>query len=305
MISAATQAPSSHRRPRPARPTTDPQAVRPRASERFRRIRELEIPGGPPRELIARRGAAGSTLVIDRDAETGHDERLLAHLPADEPAGNAALICSLYAEAETERRHCRRVTELDEIELPLADAADQGPPEEPVEGPGGVFHLVRMPSRMSIPELRWTQRADGACSVGLRSLREVIAALEDYEPARSMTAAAIARHARDEALSTTTLRCELARVLESPIVLNRGLREAVLERVERERSSLSEIAIRCGRVKRDSRGGQSGETSWLARRIGLLPEGGQSEPTVWVHSSVLGLISREGLGVSPREVELG
>ena len=67
---------------------------------------------------------------------------------------------------------------------------------------------------------------------------------------------------------------------------------------------MSEIAIRCGRIKRDRRGNVSGETSWLARRIGLLPEGGGDEPTPWVHSDVLALIARDGLGVSPREVEL-
>jgi hypothetical protein len=67
---------------------------------------------------------------------------------------------------------------------------------------------------------------------------------------------------------------------------------------------MSEIAIRCGRVKRDRRGNESGETSWLARRLGLLPEGGQSTPTPWIHSDVLALIARSGLGLSPREVEL-
>jgi hypothetical protein len=67
---------------------------------------------------------------------------------------------------------------------------------------------------------------------------------------------------------------------------------------------MSEIAIRCGRVKHDSRGNESGETSWLARRLGLLPEGGQSTPTPWIHSEVLGLIARQGLGMAPREVEL-
>ncbi len=75
--------------------------------------------------------------------------------------------------------------------------------------------------------------------------------------------------------------------------------------MQTEGISASEIAIRCGRVKRDSRGNVTGETSWLARRIGLAPEGGGSTPTPWVHSDVLGLIARRGLGVSPREVELG
>ena len=36
--------------------------------------------------------------------------------------------------------------------------------------------------------------------------------------------------------------------------------------------------MRCGRVKRDARGNVSGETSWLARRIGQMPEGGEQKP---------------------------
>jgi hypothetical protein len=67
---------------------------------------------------------------------------------------------------------------------------------------------------------------------------------------------------------------------------------------------MSEIAIRCGRRKWDQRGCESGETSWLARRIGMLPEGGESEPTPWVHSDVLALIACNGLGLAPCEVEL-
>jgi len=68
--------------------------------------------------------------------------------------------------------------------------------------------------------------------------------------------------------------------------------------------TMSEIAIRCGRCKRDRRGNTSGETSWLARRIGQTPEGGAREPTPWISSDVLALIAREGLGVAPHEVEL-
>ena len=88
-------------------------------------------------------------------------------------------------------------------------------------------------------------------------------------------------------------------------MLNRALRETALATIQREELSLSEIAIRCGRVKRDLRGNESGETSWLARRLGMLPEGGRDTPTPWIHTDVLALIARRGLGVSPREVELG
>jgi len=91
----------------------------------------------------------------------------------------------------------------------------------------------------------------------------------------------------------------------SPIVLNRGLREAVLAAVKGGGLSMSEIAMRCGRSKRDANGSESGETSWLARRIGILPEGGQQTPTPWVSSDVLALIARDGLAIAPHEVELG
>ena len=46
-------------------------------------------------------------------------------------------------------------------------------------------------------------------------------------------------------------------------------REAVLRAVTEGGASFSAIAMACGRVKRDSRGNHSGETSWLARRVGL------------------------------------
>jgi hypothetical protein len=87
-------------------------------------------------------------------------------------------------------------------------------------------------------------------------------------------------------------------------VLNRALRERVERAVATEGLSMSQIATRCGRVKRSRSGSESGETSWLARRIGQLPEAGKSRPTPWVHSDVLALIARDGLGISPHEVEL-
>ena len=134
------------------------------------------------------------------------------------------------------------------------------------------------------------------------SLREVIAALESYEPARRLTEWAISSRGGDPRVNR--LRTELDRVCASPVVLNRKLREAVLDAIDRHDTSMSEIALRCGIVKRDRRGNLSGETSWLARRIGVMPEGGCTEATPWIHSDVLGTIAREGLGISPREVEL-
>jgi hypothetical protein len=137
------------------------------------------------------------------------------------------------------------------------------------------------------------------------SLRSAIGLLESYEPFCEHTMRGLSRYGKDPSVSCTSLQTELTRVQRSPIVLNRGLREAVLARVSRGETSMSEIAMRCGRLKRDAKGNRSGETSWLARRIGLLPEGGHRVPTPWVHTDVLALIAREGLGIAPREVELG
>jgi hypothetical protein len=269
---------------------------------------------GRPREVVARPGLAGSVLVVDRDATTLGDRRLVAHLAADEPAGNAALVCSHYLqEAPGGRCRCRLLTRADSQTSPFADAGEaelgaaSAPSDaEPLDRLGRCYRLEFLQTGMSIPELRWRrhppERTDGPPHAV--SVREAIACLESYEPVRTLTRRALALHGRDSEVSSTVLRVELARMQESPIVLNRRLREVVVATIERQGLSMSEIAIRCGRVKRDCSGNESGETSWLARRLGILPEGGRDMPTPWVHSDVLALISRRGLGISPREVEL-
>jgi hypothetical protein len=61
--------------------------------------------------------------VIDRDALTRLDERLVAHIPADEPAINPYVMCSLYFE-DRQGRHCRRVSAHDrETPQPTIQAA--------------------------------------------------------------------------------------------------------------------------------------------------------------------------------------
>ena len=279
-------------------------------SPRRRSARDLLLggytdPHGQPREVIARAGAAGSTLVIDRDRASGGDQRLVAHLGADEPAANAALVCNRYLQ-DTAAGHggCRALDAEDSRIAPFehSPGLERTPPHassaELVDRLGSAFALEPLRSALSIPELRWCRRGQPV------SVREAIASLESYEPVRALTLHALTLHGRSDAISTTVLRAELTRVQDSPIVLNRRLREVVLATVERQQLSMSEIAIRCGRVKHDRKGNQSGETSWLARRVGLLPEGGHSTPTPWIHSDVLALIARHGLGVSPREVEL-
>jgi hypothetical protein len=281
---------------------------------------------GRTREIRARAGAAGSVLVIDCDALHAREQRLVAHLGPDEPVENAELISALYL-ADASRGHCRRVTPVDFEDASLRDlpgdelecsarkavggdrevVADEHQPAAlslPLDGGGRRYRLEPIGRAGSIPDLRWLARG-GDTPPEVLSLRDVIASLESYEPARTLTGEALARHRRNPQLSVCVLRAELRRVAASRIVLNRGLREAVLEAIRTDGLSASEIAIRCGRARRDDRGNLSGETSWLARRVGLAPESAASAPTPWIHSDVLALIARSGLGISPREVELG
>jgi hypothetical protein len=263
--------------------------------------------------VIARPGFAGSVLVVDRDADTLGDRRLVAHLGPDEPRENAAIVCGRYLEdGQLSAVRCRPLRGEDLRTHPFAEEAiapdwcttQQACSRELLDRDGRLHGLEPVQGGMSIPELRWRRVSPGETGGRCVSMREVIAALESYEPVRTLSRSALAVHRDDPDVSVTVLRAEFERVLESSIVLNRGLREAVLGAIKREELSMSEIATRCGRVKRDARGNESGETSWLARRLGLLPEGGHAAPTRWIHSDVLGLIARKGLGISPREVEL-
>lgn len=308
---------------------------------------------GRLREVLAKPGSGGSVLVVDRDVLTRGEERLVAHLAADEPRINAAVACSDYLNQSV--RRCRLLTPEDQWVAPFAEerrpvsapgaggggdggrhrgggdavgtrggAADGGgvirsgrggsarddagedPSGEVCDSHGNVYRLGLTAEGIAVPDLRWRLLPAGGAPEQSRpvSLRDVVAALESYQPVCALTTRALAEHHEDARVATVTLRHELERLRRSPIVLNRKLRDAVLGAIEAQEISLSEITIRCGRYKRDERGRVQGDTSWLARRIGLRPESGRSMPTPWVHSDVLALIAREGLGISPREVEV-
>jgi hypothetical protein len=266
---------------------------------------------GRARDLIALPGQGGSVLVLDRDAETLCDRRLIAHLAADEPQGNAELVCNHYLQ-DAKGRWCRRMHPEDLRISPLALEAgairhDLNIRDALVAGrDGDLYRLSPVQGERCILQMRWCR---GAAEGNDRcwqqaSLREVIGAVESYEPMRTLAKQAIALYDNDRSVSVTRMRSELERLDGSPVVLNRRLREAVLDAVDRGGISMSEISLRCGVVKRDRRGKVSGETSWLARRIGTMPEGGEKAITPWIHSEVLGSIARKGLRISPREVEL-
>ena len=287
-------------------------APRPRAELVLERYRTAD---GSPREVVRVAAAAGSALVVDRRPRGAPDERLVAHLAADEPFINAVVVCRHYLAERRLPRPCslpRALRDDDLRSAPLPDAPGlrrdgAEPTRRLVDHRGRRHHLGAVATTaLAIPELRWLREPPIGTHgpAELVSVRDVIGALQDYEAACSLTAEAIRRHRDDARLSVAVLRTELARVGASPIVLNRRLRELVVQALARDGLSMSEIAARCGRVKRDRRGNVSGETSWLARRLGLLPEGGERVPTPWIHSAVLALIARRGLGLSPREVEL-
>ncbi len=248
-------------------------------------------------------------LIVDQSVLGGLDARLVAHLGAEEPGGNARLECARYLEAVAiGRGGCRALEGADLRSAPFRNELEIDPDEQALcdrllDLRGRRYRLTPVASAVSIAQLRWCRCSSIDAERQPVSVRDVVGALESYEPVRSITKAALARRAEDDELSLTVLRAELRRLLESPIVLNRRLRIAVQDTVARGEVSMSQIATRCGRVKIDRRGHSSGETSWLARRLGVLPEAGHSAPTPWVHSDVLALIARDGLGISPREVE--
>jgi hypothetical protein len=311
-MAATLTAPRTLPRPTPPRDTTGPGRPRSRgpgtqnSDAPERSLGQYTDRLGRIREVLACSAAHGTVLVVDREASTLLDCRVVAHLGSDEPAVNADLVCSLYLRDVLEGGcRCRALTDADRRIAPFAAVSQ--PRHDPDRGGSRACREYRIRPVVDAsqrPQLRWCRHsgerasADGAPL----SLREVVAAMQSYEPMCAITASAIREHTGPD--STAMLRSELARVQESPIVLNRLLREVVCSTVATGQLSMSEIALRCGHVKRDRNGNESGETSWLGRRIGLLPESGRNEPTAWIHTEVLAQIARCGLGVSPREVEL-
>ncbi|HEY5197438.1 MAG TPA: hypothetical protein VIJ51_10480 [Solirubrobacteraceae bacterium] len=270
--------------------------------------RALLLAGYDDREVVLLRGVHGSRLVVDRLVDGAADPRLVAHLTADEPDLNAIVVTDIYL-ADPGRR-ARPLADGDLVGPPLAGPQDEPIDPDPVlrDRHGIRFRLAPIITGGShLPEFRWLREPpDGAAGPAeCVSCRRVVGALEDYDPVRLLATAAIVGHRRDPAVSVATLGLELRRLGASPIILNRRLREAVVEASARRGVSLSAIALACGRVKYDARGRRSGETSWLARRVGLAGDDGARRPTPWVHTDVLGLIARNGLGVAPHEVELG
>ncbi len=276
------------------------------------RGRYREEDTGAVRSIVALAGAGGSVVVVDRLAGTKADARVVACIAAEEDPGNAALIAQLYL-ADENRGRCRELTREDLAASPANAAGDAGQDDDAVApdytdgvlDEEGVRYSIRElgGGEGAARELRWARRDPGGVWRAL-TLRETIAHFEAYEPFMAMTAAAVAENKDDPAVGVATLHCELRRQQQSPIVLNRGIRAAVLRAVSEQGLSLSEIAARCGRRHSGCDDFSSGDTTWLQRRIGVKKEAGSDRPTKWVHTDVLALIARDGLGLAPHEVEV-
>jgi hypothetical protein len=293
---------------------TRAKAPKPKQSKRgscLGRYREDDT--GAVRSIVALAGAGGSVVVVDRLAGTKADARVIACIAAEEDPGNASLIAQLYL-ADENRGRCRELTSEDLSSSTANVTGDAGQGEGTVAPSYSDGVLDEEGVRYSIRELdggeggaarelRWARRSAGGEWQAL-TLRETIGHFEDYEPFMAMAAAAVAANKDNPAIGVATLHCELRRQQDSPIVLNRGIRAAVLRAVNEQGLSLSEIAARCGRRHSGCDDFSSGDTTWLQRRIGVKKEAGSDGPTRWVHTDVLALIARDGLGLAPHEVEV-
>ena len=257
------------------------------------------------RELVLLDGADGSRLLVDRRETDGTDARLLAHLASDEPDANARLVCSEFlADAS---RGARRLRATDFGAQPEGD----GPgPQPSCVSPGGP-HRRRRPAlfpalernarraalaprvpppgwRAALPQRARRRRGARGLRAGLRADSRRRGAVSSRPPGFGLDARRSSCGASSRVRSCSTGGC--ARLCST--------------RCSEHGTSFSAIAMACGRIKHDRRGNGSGETSWLARRVGLLPSTPGARPNPWVHSDTLALIARDGLGIAPREVEL-
>ena len=152
-----------------------------------------------PRELVMLDGAGGSRLLVDRRESDGADARLLAHLAVDEPDENARLVCREFL--ADERRGARR--------LAPGDFGGRGEGEHRSE-PRAAFRprvLTDAAGRRycCVPAASRSSCAGGGRRAAAErrrvtlSARDVVGALEAYEPVCAITRAAVARYRHDRA----------------------------------------------------------------------------------------------------------
>ena len=210
-------------------------------------------------------------------------------------------MCEHYLR-DTAGHWCRRVTAEDLQVVPLGRQGtrpgsrsggdtelDRAHRQAGTDIPAGALH-----DGMSIPELRWHRRSPTVAGSEPVGMREAIASLESYEPVRTLTSKALALHRADPEVSTATLRTEQARVERSEIVLNRGLRRAALAAAATQDLSMSEIAMRCGKIRCDAKG-QGKRRDQLAG-----PASGARAGRRWWHAHAVDPHRRAGADRAPR-----
>ena len=142
---------------------------------------------------------------------------------------------------------------------------------------GAAYRSSRARRRMSIPELRWCRRGGAArrraaSACARRSPRWRATSRCGRSPCmRSRAARSAADDLHDRAACGAHARAGEPDRAQPTTARGRARRRSSAIKL-----SMSEIAIRCGRVKRDRRGNESGETSWLARRA-RAAAGGRAE----------------------------
>jgi hypothetical protein len=132
---------------------------------------------GRRRTLVARQSVGGGVLVIDQDADTLADRRLVAHLAADEASVNARIVGELYL-ADPVGRFARPLEDRDWGTL--ADGRE--PPDEPDppatgelrDRRGRRYRLAAVDEHRYGRQTRWLRRGKRGRSepVTLRARRE-------------------------------------------------------------------------------------------------------------------------------------
>ena len=127
-----------------------------RGQERSRRLARYLDGSGRPREVISRPGLDGSVLVVDREADTRGDRRLVAHLGGDEPRENAAIVCEHYlADGQPSAVACRPLSAEDLRTRPFAE--EEAVPDWPARGALNAtqnkHNPVTIPSLSGLPAM--------------------------------------------------------------------------------------------------------------------------------------------------------
>ena len=196
-------------------------------------------------------GADGSRLLVDRREDDGGDPRLLAHLAAMSPTPTPG---SSAASSWPRRPRVARALRPSDFGAPPDGSRDPAEhrrsSRRPRPTPHGRRYFLRASGTPAGAALAPRRRAVAAAPRRL-SARDVIGALEAYEPVCPLTRAAVERFRADRSVRSRRSSVELRRDRvepdrPQPPAARGGARGGAEHGV-----SLSAIAMACGRIKRD------------------------------------------------------